>query len=347
VRVATEREAAYYERRAGGLAVCRLCPKSCRIPPGRRGFCRTRGNVDGTLYALNYGRVAAVHLDPVEKKPLFHFYPGHTILSFGTFGCNLACAFCQNWSISQEDAPTRPVAPEELARLAEECRQEDGSCVGVAFTYNEPGMWFETILDAAPLCRRRGLKVAMVSNGYLSPEPLRDLVAVVDAFNIDVKAMNRGFYTRVCRGTLEPVLAAVEAIRAAGRHVEVTHLVIPGENDREEDFRRLVDWLAGVGEDIPLHLSRYHPAYRMTRPPTPTATLERFREIARERLRYVYLGNTWRPGDDDTCCHACGRRLIARDGFFVTALDLDGDRCPACGTRLAGVGLAEARVSGR
>lgn len=336
------REAAYYERGPNGLALCRLCPKGCRIPPGGRGFCRTRANVDGTLYAVNYARVAAVHLDPVEKKPLFHFYPGHTVLSFGTFGCNLACGFCQNWAISQEDAPTEALAPADLCRLGAACREADPRCAGVAFTYNEPGMWFETILDAAPLCRARGLKVVMVTNGYLSPAPLGDLLGVVDAFNVDVKAMDRRFYTRVCRGTLDPVLATVEAIRRAGRHVEVTHLVIPGENDREEDFRRLVDWLAGVGEDIPLHLSRYHPAFRMRRPATPRETLERFRAIARERLRYVYLGNTGRPGDEDTRCHACGRRLIAREGFAVTAVDLDGGRCPGCGTPPAGVGLGEA-----
>lgn len=336
------REALYYEKR-DGLALCRLCPKNCRIAPGKRGFCRTRQNIEGKVYALNYGRVAAVHLDPVEKKPLFHFYPGHAVLSFGSFGCNLACAFCQNWAISQEEAPTDYLAPEELAALA--ARHRDGRCLGVAFTYNEPGMWFEYIMDAAPLVRREDMRVVMVTNGFISPEPLGDLLDVVDAFNVDVKAFSEGFYTRVCRGRLAPVLETVEAIHRSGRHVEVTHLVVTGENDMDIEFEALVRWLAGLSPDIPLHLSRYHPAYRMTNPPTPLATLERFRDLARRHLRHVYIGNTWRPGDDDTFCPSCGQLLIARQGFFVEEVNLDGGRCPRCDTPLPGVGMEEALLS--
>lgn len=333
------KEAAYYERRPNDWTVCHLCPKECHIAPGHRGFCSTRVNSNGTLYAVNYGRVAAVHLDPVEKKPLYHFYPGHTILSFGSFGCNLACGFCQNWTISQEEAPTRPLSPRDLVHLATEWRREHENCVGVAFTYNEPGTWFEYIMDTAPLCREQGLKVVMVSNGFISPAPLQDLIRVVDAFNIDVKAFRKEFYARICRGLLEPVLAAVEAVYRGGRHVEVTHLVVPGENDSEEDFRHLVDWLAGLNPDIPLHLSRYHPAYQMDTPPTPLATLDRFREISQEKLRYVYIGNTNRPGDNDTFCHNCGRMLIERDGFSVRRVSLREGNCPDCGTPVAGEGL--------
>ncbi len=338
-------EALYYETK-NGLAVCRLCPKNCRIAPGKAGYCRTRRNREGRLYAVNYGRVTAVHLDPVEKKPLFHFYPGHRVLSFGSFGCNLACAFCQNWAISQEEAPSDLLPPEELVAAAVAARERDPGCVGVAFTYNEPGLWFEYILDAAPLLRRAGFRVVMVTNGFLAAEPLADLLGVVDAFNVDVKAFAEDFYTRVCRGLLRPVLETVEAIRRAGRHLEVTHLVVTGENDDEGQFAELVEWLAGLGPEIPLHLSRYHPAYRLTNPATPFATLERFRGLARRRLHHVYVGNTWRPGDDDTACAACGAPLIVRRGFYVEEVRLARGRCSRCGTPVHGVGMEEAVVSG-
>ncbi len=337
-------EALYYERK-NGLAVCRLCPKNCRIAPGKAGYCRTRRNIEGTLYAVNYARVAAAHLDPVEKKPLFHFYPGHRVLSFGSLGCNLACAFCQNWAISQEEAPTDLLPPARLVAAAAAARARDPGCVGVAFTYNEPGLWFEYIMDAAPLLRHEGFKVVMVTNGFLSPAPLGDLLGVVDAFNVDVKAFAEGFYTRVCRGLLRPVLDTVEAIHRAGRHLEVTHLVVTGENDDEEQFTGLVAWLAGLGQEIPLHLSRYHPAYRLTNPPTPLATLERFRDLARRRLHHVYVGNTWRPGDDDTACAVCGEPLIVRRGFYVEEVRLVDGRCPGCGAAVHGVGMEEARPS--
>ncbi len=331
------RKALYFEKKGEGRVRCLLCPKRCVIEPGRAGFCRARINRDGELWTYNYARCAALHLDPVEKKPLFHFYPGHTVLSLGTVGCNLACAFCQNWQISREDAPTVEVTPEDAVEMAL-ARWAGDRCVGLAFTYNEPSVWFEYIMDTAPLAHERGLKNVLVTNGFIAAEPLADLLPHIDAFNVDVKGMTPRFYPRVCRGLLEPVLRTVETVYRAGRHVEVTNLLIPGENDSEESIRALVDWLAGVGEDIPLHFSRYHPDYRMTRPATPRATLERAREIARARLRYVYLGNTWRPGDDDTVCHACGRTVVVRAGFRVLEVRLRGNRCRYCGTPVAGVG---------
>lgn len=336
------REALYYERGAAGWARCVLCPKYCVIKPDDRGFCRVRENRGGILYSNIYARCASYNLDPMEKKPLFHFHPGHTVFSIGTTGCNFACVFCQNWQISQVEADTVELPPGEAVGMALHYKEAGYGCAGIAFTYNEPSIWFEYIMDTASLARERGLKVVMVTNGFICPEPLQDLLTCVDGFNVDVKGFTAGFYTRVCRGLLEPVLETVAAVRQAGRHVEVTNLLIPGENDDEESIGELVDWLAGVGEDIPLHLSRYHPAYKLGLPATDLAVLDRAKEIARRKLRYVYLGNTRRPGDDDTFCHNCGRVIAVREGFRLTRLELEGARCRFCDEPVAGAGWEEA-----
>jgi pyruvate formate lyase activating enzyme len=299
-----------------------------------------RKNLDGTLYTLNYARAAALHLDPMEKKPLFHFHPGTTILSAGAPGCNLACAFCQNWELSQaREAVTEmgfSLPPEEFVALALRYREEGRACVGLAYTYSEPTVWFEYVRDTARLARSRGLKNVMVTNGFISPEPLEELLKLIDAFNVDVKGMDPRYYTRICRGRLDPVLRTVETIHRAGRHVEVTNLLVTGENTGEEEVRKLVDWLSGVSPDLPLHFSRYFPAYRMNNPPTPLEVLDRARKIARQRLRYVYLGNTWRPGDDDTRCPGCGELLVAREGYRIRVLAMEEGRCASCGEEIYG-----------
>lgn len=340
------RKALYYEREAGGRVRCGLCPKRCLIMPDGRGFCRVRENRGGILYSNIYARCASYNLDPMEKKPLFHFYPGHSIFSIGTTGCNLACLFCQNWQISQVEAGTVELPPGEAVKMALHYKEAGYGCAGIAFTYNEPSIWFEYIMDTAVLARESGLKVVMVTNGFICAEPLEDLLTRVDAFNVDVKGFTAGFYPTVCRGLLEPVLETVAAIRRAGRHVEVTNLLVPGENDDEGSIGALADWLSGVGEDIPLHLSRYHPAYRFDRPATDLAVLDRAREIARRRLRYVYLGNTRRSGDDDTVCHNCGRVIVVREGFRLARLELEGGCCRHCGEPVAGVGWEEAITRG-
>ena len=327
------REPLYWEPVANGRVRCRLCPHHCVIAPGRAGVCRVRRNVDGRLVLEGYGRVAAIHLDPVEKKPLFHFYPGSYLLSMGTAGCNLRCRFCQNWEISQVPARTAVITPREAVELARQVR--DVPCVGLAYTYSEPTIWYEFVLDTARAAHGQGFVNAMITNGYIEEEPLAELLPWMDAFNVDVKSFDPGYYTRVVSGRLEPVLRTVEAIHRAGQHVEVTTLLVTGLNDSEDEVDALARWLAGISPDIPLHLTRFHPDYQMMdRPPTPRATMLRAREVATRHLRYVYLGNIWGTGGEDTVCPRCGAVLIERDGYDIHVRTLDHGRCARCGQEI-------------
>jgi pyruvate formate lyase activating enzyme len=329
--MATERgmlkEALYYETE-GGVVRCLLCPKHCSIAEGKTGFCRVRRHEAGHLYATTYGRVTSVNLDPIEKKPLFHFYPGSSILSLGTVGCNLSCLFCQNWEISQQEVPTQALSPEQAVDLARRYRGN----IGIAFTYNEPLIWYEYVLDTAIRAREHDLKVVLVTNGMIEEPPLRELLPRVDALNVDVKAMTQPFYGELCRGDAAAVRRTVEICHAEGKHVELTNLVIPNWNDTDDDFRQLVNWAADLSVDLPLHFSRYHPAYRLTEPATPMETLLRARGIGQERLHYVYVGNVSVPGGEDTICPGCGRVAIARRGFMVVDDNLVDSRCRSCDT---------------
>jgi len=329
------KEAMYWKTGADGRAHCYLCPQHCHISEGAVGACRVRKNIQGKLYSLNYGRVSSVNLDPIEKKPLFHFYPGSVILSLGTVGCNLSCKFCQNWQISQEEVPTRLLQPREAVRLA----QQDADNLGIAYTYNEPFIWYEYLLETAPLARAAGLKNVLVTNGYVEEEPLKQILPFIDAMNVDVKSMRDEFYRKLCRGRADPARRTVE-IAHESCLVEVTNLVIPGWNDSDEDFRELVDWLSGLDRNIPLHFSRYHPAYQMTAPPTPAETLHRAREIAREKLPHVYLGNIMEEGVEDTVCPSCGKRVVERRGFGVLSVRVKDGKCDFCGAPVPIVGTA-------
>jgi pyruvate formate lyase activating enzyme len=280
------KEARFYEKADGANVRCNLCPHRCRIPDGQAGLCGARRNAGGTLCAESYGRVSSLALDPIEKKPLYHFRPGSQILSMGSYGCNMVCAFCQNSSISQTRPETEFVSPKRLAEIAASVPRN----LGVAFTYNEPLIGAEYILDAAPLLRRSGMKVVLVSNGMIREEPLTELLPFVDALNIDLKAFTPEFYRRM-GGDLETVKRNI-ARCAESRHVEVTTLVIPGENDGDDETAELSRWLASISRDIPLHLSRFFPRHRMTKkPPTPARTLTRLAAIARQSLEYVHIGN--------------------------------------------------------
>ncbi len=328
------READYYEKQEGGVVHCLLCPQNCHIRPGKVGVCRVRKNEDGTLIATKYGRSASVAMDPVEKKPLYHFYPGRYVLSLGAFGCNLGCRHCQNWELSQGDGEDSELSPQEAAEAAARWRDPARPCIGVAYTYSEPLVWIEMVKDTAKAARDRGLKNVLVTNGYVREEPLRDVIPLIDAMNVDVKSFRDEFYKDVCSGRLEPVLRTVEIAHHEGCHVEVTNLLIPGLNDSPGEIEDLVEWLSGLSPDIPLHFSRYFPSYKMTRPPTPLESLKRARDIARKKLHYVYVGNAWELDSGQTICPSCGAVLVSREGYSAQAVGLDGDKCRSCGRKL-------------
>lgn len=281
------KEALYYEKLESDRVKCHLCPYECVIPEGGHGACHVRLNKNGILYSEVYNKTTGIALDPIEKKPLYRYHPGEHILSLGTRGCNFHCDFCQNWHISQEiDAPTQDITSEEVMRKAKELRS-----FGIAYTYNEPFIWYEFVYDTSRLAKTAGLENVLVTNGYVNMAPLEGILPYIDAMNIDLKSFNERFYEKVCKGRLKPVL---DCIVKSSRHchVELTTLLITGLNDSRDEITRLVDWIHNnVGSETPLHLSRYFPCYNMSAPPTPMATLEMAEDIAKKRLKYVYLGN--------------------------------------------------------
>jgi len=311
---------------------CFLCPHRCIIAEGRNGTCRVRKDDGGVLYAQTYGKISSFALDPVEKKPLYHFYPGRNIFSVGSVGCNLHCSFCQNWSISQtnpDNFSLREISPEDLARRA----QRDGS-IGLSYTYNEPFIWWEFVYDTAQLIRKEGLKNVLVTNGYVEEEPLRELLPWIDAMNVDLKSMDDDFYRRYCGGTLQPVLKTIEISVREGTHVEITNLIIPGLNDRWDLIEKLVSWIYDLNPSIPLHFSRYFPTYKLDNPPTPVSFLEEVYHFARERLPFVYLGNIGGGKGNITFCPTCRREVVIRRGYQVDTSGLLGNRCRFCGSSL-------------
>jgi pyruvate formate lyase activating enzyme len=280
-------KSALYYKIEGEAVRCLLCPHACLITDGRTGRCRVRQNLNNILGSLNYGEISSMALDPIEKKPLYHFYPGRTILSVGTWGCNFHCQFCQNWAIAHGNPQVVFTEPEELAQLA---TQQGGDCIGVAYTYSEPTVWFEYVKDSAVAVRKAGLKNVLVTNGFINAEPLQALLPTIDAMNIDVKSFCPEFYQEVCNGGLDAVKQTV-GIASRHCHVEVTTLLIPGLNDSDEEINRLIRWLATIDPEIPLHFSRYFPCYRMNRQPTPLETLMRARELALPFIHHVHIGN--------------------------------------------------------
>jgi len=317
---------------------CQLCPKQCRMAEGQAGDCRVRANVDGKLRALTFGFPVAVHVDPIEKKPFFHYYPGARILSLATVGCNLHCRNCQNWEISQanpEDAEAHALPPADVVDLAV---REGVPLVG--YTYTEPLAWYEYTLETAVLAKQRGLRSAIVTAGYVNDGPARALFKVVDAATVDVKAFDDAFYRDVCGGGLRPVLNTLVAAREGGAWLEVSNLVIPGMSDDLGKIRQFARWIRqNLGEDTPLHFLRFHPQYRLENlPPTPVETLDSAWKIALdEGIRHVYLGNV--PGHETevTRCSSCGRPVIERSGYKLLGVHVTADgRCEHCGATVPG-----------
>lgn len=318
-----------------GKIECLLCPRNCVIHDRQSGFCNVRRNENQTLYTTVYGHPVATHMDPIEKKPLYHFYPGTRIYSVGTVGCNLACEFCQNWDISRagpESCDSKSISPEKIIQAA---RQSDS--IGIAFTYNEPTIFGEYVLDIALLAHDASLKTVMVTNGYISPQAINDIYPYIDAANIDLKSFSGEFYRRYCKAELHPVLEAIEMIKSIGTFIEITTLIIPGLNDGDDEIDQLTGWIVDhLGADTPVHFSAFHPDYKMKYiSRTPKSTLDKAKKIALANgLRYVYLGNVLSDRDDNTYCYSCGRLLIERQYFTVIGNNLSGNVC-SCGAKIA------------
>jgi pyruvate formate lyase activating enzyme len=317
---------------------CLLCAQACSIQPGERGKCRARMNVQGELRSLVYGRPVSINIDPIEKKPFYHFLPGSAAFSLATSGCLLRCKFCQNWEISQsspEDFDTSFIAPERIVQSAAS-RQSPI----IAFTYNEPTVFMEYLADIASLARKQKLRAVLVSCGFMNSEPLKEMCGLLDAIKIDLKGYSQDFYREVCGAQLQPVLNSIRQVSRSGVHLEIVNLVVPTLNDSEIMLKGLVDWISGeIGPDVPVHFTRFHPDYRLLNlPPTPVSTLERFRDYAMSKgLHYVYIGNVPGHEGNNTYCPKCGKTIIQRSSFFVEQMHLKEGCCEFCGNKIAGV----------
>ncbi len=322
-------QARYFVKEKDNRVRCELCPYNCLISEGHRGVCRIRSNHNGVLIAETYNSISALNLDPIEKKPLYHFYPGSAILSVGTIGCSFNCMFCQNWELVEGEVPTREITKEQLY---EQAKQLDS--IGIAYTYNEPFIWFEFVYDTAKFFHEKGLFNVLVTNGFVNPKPLEDIIQYIDAMNIDLKAIDDDFYKRLCKGKLDPVKHTIEFALKRGVHVELTNLLVTGYNTSNEQIKRLVDYVASLGPDTILHFSRYFPNYKLDAPPTPYDVLEFAYNYASTKLNYVYIGNVLNSKTDSTYCPKCKNLLIERIGYTTRIKGLKGDRCANCGEKI-------------
>lgn len=317
-------EAKYYAIEENNIE-CQMCPHYCKVVPGKYGICRGRKNENGKFWATNYGETTSVAIDPIEKKPLYHFYPGAQILSIACNSCNMRCPFCQNWEISQGEVNTQYLSPGILQKMC-----MDHNSIGVAYTYTEPLMWFEYLLDAGKLIHETGGKNVLVSNGMINPEPFTELVPIIDAMNIDLKTLDPDVYKKTLRGDLETVKKTIE-VAHAHCHIEITNLIVTGINDKKEQIDRLIDYVASLDRNIPLHFSRYYPNYKYTKPPTSERILDYAYEKAREKMDYVYIGNLPTEDGAHTVCPNCGNMLIERMYFQAIIKGLKGNKCSKCG----------------
>lgn len=331
-------EADYYTSLPGNVVRCEICWRRCAVAEGERGFCMARENIKGAYYTILYNAASALQIDPIEKEPSFHMLPGTFILCTGTAGCNNRCQFCQNWHLSQS-AP-RSIATHDMDSRAIVNHAISGRCDGVSFTYNEPTIFYEFMRDIAELAKAQGLYAIFHTNGSMTPQPLRELLQIMDAVTVDLKAFTESFYAQVCASSLAPVLKSLETIRHTGRHLEIVNLVIPTLNDDPDEIRSMCAWIVkNLGSEVPIHFSRFVPHYRLTRLSlTPVSTLETAAEIAKaEGIEYVYIGNV--PGHplNSTYCPRCRQVLILRTHFSVHSIALEDGRCPGCGHEVPGI----------
>ncbi len=333
-------EARLYEKLHEGKVKCFLCPQYCTISPGKRGICGVRENSEGTLNTLVYGKVAAKHVDPIEKKPFFHFYPGSHSFSIAAVGCNFRCLHCQNFDISQypkqnKDIPGEEMSPEEVV---EEAMQ--AGCQSIAYTYTEPTIFFEFAYDCARLAHKKGIRNVFVSNGYTSPDAIRLIAPYLDANNIDLKG-DDAFYKKVVGAKLQPVLDTIKLMKELGVWIEITTLIIPDHNDSDDFLTFAAEFIKSVDASIPWHVSQFYPTYKLfDKPRTPLKTLRRAREIGlRAGLKYVYEGNVPGTGGENTMCPSCGALLIERIGFSLTHISMKDSQCEKCGARIDGAGM--------
>lgn len=323
-------DALYYQIE-GKKIKCNLCPHNCVIANNKFGLCSVRINSDNRLKTINYGEITAIANDPIEKKPLYHFKPNSYILSVGSFGCNFKCDFCQNYAIAQYKAESKYFEPNQLVELS----VKQSKNIGIAFTYNEPAIWYEYILDTATYLKKHypNQQIVLVTNGFIEEKPLVKLLPVVDAFNIDLKSFNSKYYVSTCGGKLEAVLKSIE-IASKYSHVEITTLLVNGLNDSSEEIEKIAKFIADINTNIPLHLSRYYPSYKMKLPATEIEVITRSKAIADQYLKYVYIGNV--PGSNNsTYCPYCNKLLIDRNGY-ESIVHITDSKCPKCGERIYG-----------
>ena len=334
----SKRECLFYVKLPGGNVRCELCPRKCVVPPGSRGYCRVRENDSGKYYSLVYSRPCTAHIDPIEKKPFFHFLPGTSAFSLATVGCNMHCKFCQNWEISQprpEEVQSFKLSPQECVQLAKE-----NLCPSIALTYTEPIVFYEYTLDIARASRGSGVKTVVVSAGYINQKPLEKLLQRLDAIKIDLKSFSDDYYRRICGTRLEPVLETLKVIRQSGVWFEIVNLIEPTLNDSDEEHKRMFEWIIkNLGDSVPVHITRFYPMYLLKNlPPTPVSTLRRLYDLAKKvGLKFPYIGNV--PGDpgESTYCPKCGKMLVHRRGFGVGNIQIENSRCKFCGEYIPGI----------
>jgi len=336
------READFYVKN-GNEVQCTLCPRECFLGPGDRGFCRTRVNIGGKLYTLSYGNPSSIHIDPIEKKPLFHFLPGTKAFSIATNGCNLRCLYCQNWDISQkkpEDTKNYDLMPEKLVEAVLQAKAKDPSVKSVAFTYSDPIAFYEYTIDSARLLRKQGIKSSIVTGGYYAKETMRNMTKNVDAIKIDLKGFTEKFYKEVTSGHLDAVLEAIKIVNKSDALLELVNLVVPTLNDNMETIRDMSKWIKdNLGKNVPIHFSRFHPDYKLRNlPATPLDTLTKAREIAiEEGNNYVYIGNVPHKDYENTYCPKCEALLVERVGYIIRQNNIINNKCVECGEKIHGI----------